>query len=99
MTKLNLRQKFVTSVATVAILANGLTPLAFADEYVISGNGAGSDNWITTSQTSTTVVAQNNVANVTNDVDANAKTGYNDAYKNTGGDVTIKTGNASADVS
>src|SRR3989304_8801773 len=96
MTKLNLRQKLVTSVATVAILANGLAPLAFADEYVISGNGAGSDNWITTNQNSTTAVSQTNVANVTNNVDADAKTGYNDAGSNTGGDVTIKTGDAKA---
>src|SRR3972149_2636467 len=94
MTKLNLRQKLVTSVATVAILANSLAPLAFADEYVISGNGAGSDNWITTNQTSTTSVSQTNVANVTNNVTADAKTGGNDANFNTGGDVTIDTGNA-----
>jgi hypothetical protein len=39
-------------------------------------------------------VGQSNLANVSNYVDAYAKTGYNDAKSNTGGDVEILTGNA-----
>jgi len=99
MTKLNFKQKFVTSVATVAILANGLAPLAFAGTTIeISGNGAGSDNWSTVNQTSNTTVTQNNTANVTNNVGADADTGDNDANFNTGGGVVISTGNATADI-
>ena len=92
----NYKRRLGTAIATVAILANGLMPAAFAStEIVISGNGSGSDNFVNVSQSSNTSVTQNNTANVTNNVSANAKTGGNDANFNTGGDVTIDTGKAS----
>jgi hypothetical protein len=62
--------------------------------FVISGNGAKSDNYITADLASITSVAQTNVANVYNDVDADAKTGGNNANFNTGGDVLVYTGDA-----
>lgn len=68
-------------------------------EVMISGNGANSDNGVTLGQTSTTSVSQNNDAKVTNNVNSDAKTGYNDANGNTGGDVMIKTGKASVEAS
>ncbi len=64
----------------------------------ISGNGANSGNGVALGQAITTTVAQDNRAEVVNNVDADATTGYNDAIANTGGDVTVKTGNATADV-
>jgi len=95
----NTKRKIAGAIATGALLLNAFTPLAFATTTIeISGNGAGSDNWVTLNQTSNTSVNQNNVANVTNNVDANAKTGGNDANFNTGGDVTIDTGKAESNV-
>jgi hypothetical protein len=64
----------------------------------VSGNGVGSDNAVNVLSASNTTVNQNNNANVRNDIDANASTGKNDAKYNTGGDVTIMTGNASTSV-
>lgn len=92
----NYKRRLGTAIATVAILANGLIPIASAStNIVISGNGAGSDNWADVSQSSNTSVNQSNTAYVTNNVSADAKTGDNNAKFNTGGDVTIKTGKAS----
>lgn len=62
--------------------------------FVISGNGSGSDNYITAALENLTTVAQTNQANITNDIDADAKTGENEANFNTGGDVIIGTGDA-----
>ena len=70
-------------------------PLAKADEYVISGNGAGSDSQISATTSTTTEVTQENVANVENNVDVNANTGGNEANANIGGDTAISTGDAS----
>lgn len=64
----------------------------------ISGNGAYSDNKVDLDKYNTTDVFQTNDAYVSNYVDADAKTGGNDANENTGGDVTIITGNAKTDV-
>jgi hypothetical protein len=96
----NITKKFVAGFAAVALLASSFSGVALAGTTIeISGNGAGSDNWANVSQTSETTVTQNNTANVTNTVDSNANTGGNDANLNTGGDVMIKTGNASTDSS
>lgn len=91
----NYTKKLGTAIATGALLLNTFTPLAFASTTIeISGNGAGSDNWANVTQNTTTTVSQNNTANVNNTVNADAKTGGNDASFNTGGSVGIKTGNA-----
>lgn len=66
-------------------------------EAKISGNGADSTNKILVGSESETHVTQANDANVENNVTVNAKTGNNTANKNTGGDVTIDTGNATVD--
>jgi hypothetical protein len=95
----NLQKKIITSVAAGAILFNSLAGLAFADTTIeISGNGSYSDNDAKVKTTTTTTVVQNNDAKVSNDVDANASTGGNDANDNTGGDVIIKTGDADTNV-
>lgn len=66
--------------------------------FEISGNGAGSSNWITAELAKTTAVTQTNEAEVDNKVEASAKTGYNTADFNTGGDVLVKTGDATTNV-
>lgn len=67
----------------------------------INGNGAFSQSAATLDHASTVVLSQDNTADVSNDVNANAKTGDNTASFNTGGGVAINTGSATslADVS
>lgn len=88
-------------VTTVALVANGFVPAAaLADTTItVSGNGADSYNGVTTEVKQETKVEQNNNANFTNNISGSANTGSNDANKNTGGDVNIKTGDASVDAS
>lgn len=92
----NFTKKLTTAIATGALVMQSAMPVAFASETSLSviGNGAGSDNQVTVSQTSTTQVNQSNDADVTNIVSTNANTGGNDANFNTGGQVTVDTGNA-----
>jgi len=69
-------------------------------EVKISGNGSDSDNDVKLNQTNgkDSGVFQTNKANVNNKVDVDSDTGDNDADDNTGGNVTIKTGDASTTV-
>lgn len=83
-----------TANMNVAHVGSALGASNPSASFVIAGNGAGSDNYITAGLTKSTSVSQNNTANVTNDVDADASTGYNDAGFNTGGDQMIHTGDA-----
>ena len=64
----------------------------------ISGNGAKSDNDANVRVANRTWVDQNNYAKIKNDVDVDSDTGKNDANGNTGGSVSITTGNSSSDV-
>lgn len=64
----------------------------------ISGNGEKSENDATLGLGNTTSVFQDNNAKIDNKVDVNAKTGYNQAKSNTGGNVEITTGKATTDV-
>ena len=59
-----------------------------------SGNGAGSVNNAGVSQETNNTIVQNNNANIVNNVYLSANTGDNSASKNTGGDSSIKTGDA-----
>ncbi len=65
---------------------------------LISGNGEDSDNFVKLNQNHDTTLTQRNEANVENDVDVDSNTGDNDAEDNTGGDVSIETGDANATV-
>ena len=76
----------------------GNSDSAGSSSVIVKDNGAFSDNGVSLGQTSATVLGQTNVANIKNDVDADAKTGYNDSKFNTGGFTGIATGNATADV-
>jgi len=96
---MDLKRKVATGIATGALLANVLAPIAFADtELTISGNGANSDNDIKIELENEVNIDQDNYANFDNNIDADANTGDNDANKNTGGDVEIKTGDAEVDI-
>lgn len=67
-------------------------------DVLISGNGSYSDNTANLGLVNQTTVVQNNTANLTNDVYAKANTGKNDANDNTGGNVSVNTGNATTGV-
>lgn len=93
-----LHKKVASVIASGALLLNAVP--AFAGTTVtIQGNGAGADNFATVNQQTTTTVTQSNNAFVVNNVDADADSGYNQAKFNTGGDVTVGSGNAKTDVS
>ncbi|MDO8658782.1 MAG: hypothetical protein Q7K55_08625 [Candidatus Levybacteria bacterium] len=96
---INLKRKLVTAAATTAVLLNALMPLAFADTTIeISGNGEDSNNTTHVSANNSTTVVQSNLSTVINTVYSDANTGKNDANRNTGGDVTINTGDAASTV-
>jgi len=95
----DIQKKIASAVAAGAIMFNVALPvLAQSTSLVVTGNGADSDNDVNLTQVSTTTVVQNNVANISNDVDADSDTGGNDANYNTGGAVAISTGDASTGV-
>lgn len=95
---MTLKSRFITAIATGAVLMNALAPLSFAETIDITGNGSFSTNTAAVTNTQTQVVTQTNVANVTNAVTTNANTGGNKADFNTGGDTVIKTGDATNNV-
>lgn len=64
----------------------------------ISGNGANSENEAEVSLSTNKNIDQNNYANIGNLIGVESNTGNNDANKNTGGEVSIKTGDADANV-
>jgi hypothetical protein len=66
----------------------------YGADVLIEGNGDNSDNTADLKVSNTTVLTQWNEAKVKNDVDVDANTGFNRANRNTGGDVSITTGNA-----
>lgn len=95
----NYKKRLGTAIATVAILANATLPVAFAGTTInITGNAADSDNDVVINNTKDTNVTQNNTANFTNKVNADASTGNNDANRNNGGNVEVTTGKASVAV-
>lgn len=78
------------NVATVAGGGEGALAL------VISGNGVESDNTITLGLKNDVTLFQNNLANISNDIEVDAVSGKNDIEDSTGGLVSIDTGDAEA---
>ena len=93
------QKALASALATGALLVNTVLPVFATTTIELSGNGTNSDNTANVSFTQSTTVVQSNVADVTNDVYADADTGNNNAKDNTGGDVSIETGDADVDVS
>ncbi|MBI2031181.1 MAG: hypothetical protein HYT08_01065 [Candidatus Levybacteria bacterium] len=86
-------KRIFTSSIFFLILAFVFSTVARAEEIVlsISGNGSSSNNTVEANVSTTTTVEQSNEAQITNNVDANADTGNNNASSNTG-DANIQTG-------
>lgn len=96
---MNKYKKVVASViAAGSILVNGFLPVFAQTTIILSGNGTDSDNTAKVNVTQSTFVTQSNNSDVTNKVYADAKTGDNKAEDNTGGDVTVKTGDSDVTV-
>lgn len=91
-TTVNVTNSLNTNAAQVDCCQSGDT------DVLIGGNGTKSDNKVELDQNNKTGVFQENTATVVNNVDADAKTGSNDADDNTGGDVKIDTGDAETKV-
>lgn len=68
-------------------------------DVAISGNGSDSNNTINLGIANQVWATQYNDANIDNNVESDANTGDNKAYKNTGGDASIDTGDAENTVS
>lgn len=85
---------FASAVATLALLVNIAAPVAAQTVSLeISGNGQ-STNDINVDVDQSTGVVQENTANISNDINVSASSGNNDASRNTGGDTSVSTGNA-----
>jgi hypothetical protein len=96
---MNLKHKITTGIAAGTILLNSLAGFAIADVNIhVSGNGSNSDNNVSFSQRHRVNVNQSNSADVDNSVNVSAQTGGNRASGNTGGDVSITTGDANSTV-
>lgn len=92
------QRSLATAIAAGAILVNTVLPVFATTSIVVSGNGSDSTNEVEAEFTNTTTVVQSNTADVENKVNATATTGGNEAEDNTGGDVSIETGDADVTV-
>lgn len=92
-----LAKKIPTALVSLSVLLLNAAPVG-AMSIEVSGNGADSDTSANVSVSQTVNILQTNTADIDNDVSASANTGYNDANDNTGGDVSIETGDATTKV-
>src|SRR3989344_5518119 len=90
--------KLGTAVSSAAIVAASFLAPAMAVTIEVSGNGSDSDNTVNYTQENEVEIEQENEADITNNIEVDANSGNNEAEDNTGGDVTIKTGKAEANV-
>jgi len=89
--------KLGTAATIAGFLATSFAPAVLAETTVdISGNGSGSINNVNVTNVCTVTVLQKNKTYVSVNATLNATTGGNEANNNTGGDVTIDTGNAAS---
>ena len=88
--------KLVAGMGAAIVAGALLAGSTFAADIVIKDNGMGSSNKIVVSNIETCTVVQGSETNVLAAVSASASTGGNSANYNTGGNVTVKSGNASA---
>lgn len=94
---MNIKSGVSAAIALVLVVSQFFSYPVFADEYVISGNGDGSQSTINYQQDNSTALNQSNEANINNDVASEASTGENEASSNTG-EASIETGDVSESV-
>jgi len=92
-------RKIFAVLSLNAMLLQAIVLPAQAMTLELTGNGVSSDSEIKIKTEQRTEVNQENVFNVSNNINASANTGSNRANRNTGGDANIDTGNATSLVS
>jgi len=93
------KKKLTAFLTSIILLSAVFVGTASADtDLRIVGNGSHSDNSIRVNKEENLTVRQSNDTNITNNVSVDNNTGRNSASGNTGGDVRIRTGDATADV-
>lgn len=96
---MNITHKIGMGLATGMLLTGVMSIAAFANtDVVVSGNGADSSNRVSVTNSKSSTVSQSNDTTITNVVSSVASTGGNSTNKNTGGDTSIMTGDASSTV-
>ena len=94
---MKLPYRIATAITSAALVASSVAPAAFADTTAeITNNGSHSTNTIVTNNNCSVNVEQKNKTYVGVNANVPASTGGNQANDNTGGDVTITTGDATA---
>lgn len=87
----------VASITLCLVLV--FAPIVKAEEFVILGNGSGSENTETIQLSQATVVQQTNAYEISNEVKVTSETGNNSASENTDSVVSIETGSIDAQIS
>lgn len=95
---MKLIHKLSAAVVSSGLMLTMFASAAFADEIVISGNGVDSTNIAVVANVNLSKVEQSNFTMAGTMVSSEANTGNNTANGNTGGDVTIDTGNGTSTV-
>ena len=94
-----IKRKVASAVAAAALLLNASSGVIYAGvSCTISGNGSDTENNCDFTSLNEVGVEQTNDMDVHNDVYVNGNTGNNEAEDNTGGDVSIETGDVEANV-
>lgn len=97
--KMGIKAKIGAAIATGSFLAATVLPAAaLADSVTIQGNGVDSTNVAGILNVNATSVSQSNTTAAITLVSSSASTGGNTANENTGGNVSVDTGNATSTV-
>jgi hypothetical protein len=96
---ITIKKYFITLSSILSILLGAYVPSVTAEEVIVTGNNAGSENTVNVTQSNTTTVTQSNDAVITNNISSEANTGDNTATNNTGGETNISTGDINTSVS
>ena len=95
----NILKKTAIATSVGTLFTSILVGSAFADtKFEISGNGSRSDNQISSESNHSVDISQSNDTDINNDVNISNNTGNVSANDNTGGDVSVRTGEANTEV-
>src|SRR3989339_19956 len=88
----NTLKRISVGLASSALMLNMLSPAFASTTLYTGGNGSNTENEIEVEIEQTKLVEQSNSTDISNKFDIDLGTGDNEAEDNTGGDVSIKTG-------
>lgn len=95
-----MQKKKLTAFLTSLILLSAVfvSPAFASSDIRIAGNGSNSDSSVRVNEQNDVTVRQTNDTNISNNVSVDNNTGHNSISGNTGGDVTVRTGDATSNV-